>query len=345
MKSKKPLIVALTLISLGGFFLVYRPTPLDHALTTEWIENTFPQNPNDETILPFGYTLGNWPLQFQGEPIVTRLTYQKGPPTQFIESMVQIWRPVEVELTLFGPKTLVKGLGSDRWRVCFKSGFSCTQEKKVLWKALFPDEKLHRSDSISLTWFDGLDPLSARGVHLNIRTSTYQIDRFAVITETGAIQIFSLKTVLNPVGLEGRELFMKTLSSLKVKDDLASNRAWAESKIKSVSLQSVKGITDARVRFQRLIQIQNWIYSLLSVDPTQLASYFHLAGTTHLLAMDLLKSKQKYFENQEAWILNFKPLIGTLIAYAKDFKNSELEVKNMEALLQDILIEEKKLSH
>jgi hypothetical protein len=57
-----------------------------------------------------------------------------------------------------------------------------------------------------------------------------------------------------------------------------------------------------------------------------------------------MKSKQTYFPNQEAWILSFRPLFETLLSYAKDFSGSEQMVKNIEALLQDILIEQNKLS-
>jgi hypothetical protein len=107
----------------------------------------------------------------------------------------------------------------------------------------------------------------------------------------------------------------------------------------------VRRITDRKLRYQRLIIIQNWIYSLLSVDPTQATPFFHLAGVTHLLAMELMKSDRKYFENQEAWILSFKPFFETLIRYAQDFPKSEAQVKNMESLLQDILLQQSKLSH
>ncbi len=61
--------------------------------------------------------------------------------------------------------------------------------------------------------------------------------------------------------------------------------------------------------------------------------------------MDLMHNEKKYFDNQEAWILSMRPLFETLIAYAKDFPNSEAEVKNIEALLQDVLYEQNKLTH
>ncbi len=345
MITKKPLILGVALAGLiVGTVLMTVRSPFEKGLATEWIENTFPQNPDEESLLPFGYTIGIWPAQFEGDPIVTRLTYQKGPPTQFISSLVQIWKPIEVELTLHGPRTLLANQSAEAWRRCFQSGFSCKEQKSKFKQLLFPDETEHEKHQKVLTWFDGLDPWSARGVHLFIQAGTYRIDRYAVITPAGAVQLFSLKTASNPIGDAGRTLFQKTLASMKVKDDLPSNRAWIQNRIKTVNLKDVRALPDQKARLERLIRIQNWIFSNLSVDPSQLPSYFHLAGTTHLLAMELLKTKERIFENQEAWILGVMPLMKSLISYAQDFKDSEPEVKNMEALLQDILVEQKRLS-
>jgi hypothetical protein len=343
MKSKKALLASIAvLIASGVLWQLSKTSPVDRALKIEWIENTFPEKPDEESIIPFGYTLGSWPKTFLGDPIVTRLTYQKGPPTQFIQTLVQIWKPVEVELTLNGPRTLKPGFGADQWKTCFQSSYLCSDEKREIWKWLKVETK-EESES-TLTWFDSMDPLGPRGLHLNLRARSHQLDRYAIITPQGAIQVFSLKSALNPNGMEGKDLFLKTLSGLKVKDDLSSARAWIQTKIKGVSLDQARAIPDPKLRYQRLIQIQNWLFSLLSVDPTRVEPFFHLAGTTHVLAMDLMKTKEKVFENQESWILNFKPLLMTLIAYAKDFKDGGPAVQNMEALLQDILVEEKRIS-
>ena len=346
MKSKKALTVGLLAISAClGILLFLNHSPLTgNPLQTEWLENQFPTKPDDDTILPYGYTLGSWPRYFMGEPIVTQLTYQKGPPQKFIQKQIQIWKPIEVELEILGPTTILDKFGASRWKECFTTRFSCKEEKKKYLQQIFPDQSFHSYDETRLTWIDSLDSLSPRGTHLEIKSKTYQIDRYTLITESGATQTFSFKSVQNPVGLQARELFLKTLSSLKVKEDLASSRAWIQSKVSRVQLDEVKKIIDPKLRLDRLIQIQNWIYSLLSVDPTHVEPFFHLAGVTHLLAMDLMRSKQKYFENQEAWIGSLKPLFETLIAYVKDFPNSQNEVKNIELLLQDILLEQNKAS-
>ena len=347
MKSKKALIPVFLLIVVTGlaYFFHQRSQLASHALAVEWLENQFPQKLDEDMVLPFGYTLGPWPRNFGGDPIVTKLTYQKGPPQKFLQSLVQVWRPVEIELEIMGPKTIRKELTASGWKQCFESAFNCASEKKEYLASVYPEAGTRDDANVTLTWFDSLDPLAARGTHLKVEMSTYQIDRYTVITEKGATQTFSMKSIRNPLGAEARELLVKTISSLKVKEDLQSSREWIQNKIKTVKLDDVKKITDPKLRLGRLIQIQNWIYSLLTVDPTQVAPFFHLAGVTHLLAMDLLHNDKKYFDTQEAWILSLRPLFETLISYAKDFPHSEAEVKNIEALLQDVLYEQNKLTH
>ncbi len=344
MKFKKTLIT-LFLLSLGGsLYLFFQSSPLYSSLKIEVLNNYFPEKPDDDRILPFGYTLGPWPKDFRGEPIVTKLTYKKGPPLKFIDTLTQIWRPVEVELAITGPKTVVPGFKINEWRTCFQSEFSCSNEKILFWDRVFPEERKHAGKTIRATWFESPDPRGVRGVHLVVRTDTYEIDRFAVIVPNGSVQVFSLKSILNGPGIEARESFLKIMGSLKVNEDLANSRAWIEGKIKGVNLERIKKIPNLKERFEKLILVQNWIFSYLSINPTELDSFYHLAGITHRLAMDLLKTRDRVFENQEAWILNFHPLLSTLIRYAKDFSASETRVKSMEALLEDFLLKQSKLS-
>jgi hypothetical protein len=349
MKSKKLWIgLVFVAIAAGAYFLYLSKNPLAKALSIEWVENTFPEKVDEEgaqyTVLPYGYTLGAWPNYFHGEPIVTRLTYQKGPPKKFIQQMTQIWRPVEVELMLDGPKTIDATLSAQDWKNCFTQNNACLSAKKILLNYAVKDLLARPSINISFIWFDSLDPLGARGLHTHFESETYFVDRYTLFTEKGVAQSFSLKYVKNPLGLEAKDLFLKVMGGLKVKDDLNSSRAWIQNKIETVNLDQIRKITDPKLRLTKLIQVQNWVFSHLSVDPTQVEPFFHLAGVTHLLTLDLLHSNQEYFENQESWILSAKPLLETLISYAHDFEHSEEEVKNMEALLEDVLLVQQKMT-
>ena len=345
-------VISFVLLIAFAYALYLSHDPLGRPLQTEWIENTFPQKIDEESalwnILPYGYTLGAWPKYFHSEPIVTKMTYQKGPPQKFIERMIQVWKPIEVELTLLGPKTIDPHLSQLEWKACVQSRHSCLNQKKKLNQYAYQDLLKLKHETLVASWFDSLDPLAARGIHIHFEADTYFIDRFIPITEKGVAQVFSLKYVKNPVGLEAKDLFYQIIGSLKLNDHLDHSRIWIQNKIKSVNLNEIRKITDPKLRFLKLIQVQNWIFSLLSVDPSQSTPFYHLAGVTHLLSMDLLKQETQFYENQESWILQAKPLLETLIAYGKDFesmdpKNKEL-VTNMESLLQDILLLQQNIS-
>ena len=338
MKSTKAILAVFILSAAGAVALWWASSPLDSKLPLEILPAAGSAPPPGDPPLPFGHTLGPWPKSFRGEPIVTRLTYLKGPPAKFLEQLVQVWRPVEVEVAISGPKTISPSLRLADWRSCFGSEFRCRNEKKLFWERLFPERKSREKDLVTASWYESQEREGPRGVHLVIKAPTHQIDRFAVITPKGTLQVFSMKSVLNPVGIEAREVFLKTLARLKVSDDLTEGRKSIETRIRSVNFEELKRLPDPKERMEQLITVQNWIYSYLSVDPASLESFFHLAGITHRLAMDLLGSKQRYFENQESWILSFQPLLGTLIQYARDFPASENAVKNMEALLEDFLL-------
>ncbi len=349
MKSKNLRIVSVLVVALLiiGIYLLFHRDPLYLSLNEEWIENNFPEKIDDDTILPYGYTMGVWPNRFAGEPIVMKMTYQKGPPQKFIQTMTQLWKPVEVEVRLEGPRTIQEGVSVAQWKKCFSHSFSCNDQKKLFFAYALPAHD-QKNAQFSAAWFDSLDPLGARGVHFSLDHGTYFVDRYTVITEKGVAQNFTIQYVKSPIGIEGRDLFVKTLGGLKVKDDLAPSRAWIQNKIKSVKLGDIRALPELKARLPELIKVQNWIFSLLSVDPTQLASFFHLAGVTHMLGLDLMKAKEKTYENQEAWILNTKPLLESLIHYAKDFDPNAVETKqavtNMEALLSDVLLVQQQMT-
>ncbi len=343
MKSRRALTGIFLLTVIAGLFLFFRSSPLDQPLKTEFLAATSTASIGEDRIeknqiLPFGHTLGPWPGTFRGEPIVTRLTYRKGPPDKFLDQMTQIWRPVDVELTLFGPTTVSPNTPLERWKSCFTRRLSCKEEKNRFWSRVFPEKKSLEKHLSGIAWFESPVSTGAQGVRMTLLMPTHRIDRYAVITPKGAVQVFSLKTVLNPVGLEGRELFLQTLADLRVSDDLSAGRKQIEDQLRGFNLEAAKKIASPKARFESLIRAQTLICSHLSVDPTSIDSFFHLAGVTHRLAIDLLRSKERIFESQDSWILNFEPVLSALIRYARDFPNAEKPARNMEALLQDVLL-------
>ncbi len=333
-----------------GIFLIitlwlYRVSknPLSGTLEKEWLDQRFPEKIDTPDsiwqVLPYGYTLGPWPMEFKNAPIVTKLTYSKGPPKKFLQSITQLWLPVEVELSLLGPKTLIEGFTQNQWKACFESHWTCNSKREKILEYI-----AHKKDDAKLakvTWFDHLEQNGPRGIHLLWDYPKFQIDDFIVLTENGIAQGFELKSVKSDVGNEARSLLYQIFGSLKVKEDLVSSREWIQTKIKSVNLAEVQKIQDPKTRLSKLIEIQNWLFSLLSVNPTEVTPFFHLAGVTHLLALDLIKLQTVYFENQESWILSTKPNLDTLFRYSQDFEKPEIS-KQIETLIQDVLLQQQK---
>lgn len=349
MKSKKLTIlsVILAVLLVGASIWMYRVSrnPLCGTLEKEWLDQRFPEKIDTPDsiwqVLPFGYTLGPWPMLFRAEPVVTKLTYHKGPPSNFIQSFTQLWQPVEIELTFAGPKTLDKAMNQAQWKTCFESHFTCNlPREKVM------DYIHHKKDEAKvekITWFDHLEANGPRGVHVVWDYPKYRIDNFVIITENGIAQGFELKSVKNDRGDEARSLLYQTLGSLKVKEDLEGSRDWIQNKIRSVNLSAIQKMPLQKERLAKLIEIQTWLFSLLSVNPTEITPFFHLAGVTHLLAMDLTKLKTTYFENQEAWILTAKPNLDTIFKYSQDFNNPGITMQ-IDALIQDVLLQQQKSS-
>lgn len=344
MKSKKLAYLLMGALALGTLWY-YRSSrnPLFGMLEKEWLNQTFPEKVDTEDsiwqVLPYGYTLGPWPTQFRNEPIVTKLTYHKGPPKKFLQSITQLWQPVEVELSILGPKTLEEGTTQSKWKECFESHFTCNSKRSKILEYL-----AHQKDGgtlLSATWFDHLEVNGPRGVHLIWDHGKYQVDDFVLFTENGIAQGFELKTVKSDAGEEARALLYQTLGGLKVKEELSGSREWIQNKIRSVQLAQVQKIQNPKQRLLKLIEIQNWLFSLLTVDPTNVTPFFHLAGVTHLLALDLIKLQTTYFENQESWILSAKPNLDTLLKYSADFENASIP-KQIEALIQDVLLQQQK---
>ncbi len=352
MKSKKlaliPLLLIVFVFAIGyvGFrFFDSSRGPLNGSIEKEWLERRFPEKVDTADtiwqVLPFGYTLGPWPNQFRNEPIVTKLTYSKGPPKKFLQSITQLWQPVEAELTMMGPKTIDPELKQSDWKDCFESSWSCKSPRVKLLEYVSGGKKDGQLNKV--TWFDHLEPDGPRGLHLLWDFPKYRIDDFIVITESGIAQNFELKSVKSEIGDEARSLIYQTLGSLKVKEDLKASREWIQSRIRSVKLDEIQALGDRKQKLSRLIEIQNWLFSLLSVDPTEVTPFFHLAGVTHLLALELIKLQTTYFENQESWILSAKPNLDTLYQYSKDFEEVSIP-KQIEALIQDVLLQQQKSS-
>jgi hypothetical protein len=367
LKYPKPAVIIVALLCITAIFgWLYRtgvfkaenaPMPLENIAS--FFPESIDQTHSPYVTLAFGYTFGPWPKQFLDQPIVMKLPYQKGPPDQFIPKMTAVFAPIDAELQIDGPRTALapnsqKALSDIEWKVCFSSRFSCVGDKKAFHKTFYQDLSRWREgskkDRLDYSWFESDDPRGARGVHVHYQNTSIAVDRYILLTESGSGQSFTLKTTRTEVGESAREVFQKILGGLRVSTDLSNARAWTREQLKQVSLAKVRRFTPLAVRLSELIRIQTLLYSQLSIDPTQADAFLHLAGVTHLFGMDILKTREKIWESQEAWTKEIQPTLRTLMRYVRDFStdttpNRDAIQKNIEALLQDVLLLEKRLSH
>lgn len=350
MKSRIWLGILFGTSGLITLFLLLQTSSLDTSLPLEILPpGDARSDPGQSRILPYGHTLGPWPTHFRGEPVVSRLTYLKGPPKKFLETFSLIWAPVDAEISISGPKTPLPDFKRADWRECFQKNFLCSNPKKTFWSKVFPDREMHRKSEVRATWFESGSADGPRGVHLLIRSKSdsgrEQIeDRFAILTPGGTLQTLSIRVSNNPVGSEARGIFMQTIGSLKVHEDLTFGRAWIAGDLKDVDLRAQKTIPEPKTRLLRLIEVQNLIFAHMSVDPSTVDSFYHLAGVTHRLALDLLRTRDQWFKNQESWLNEFPSLLATLAKYSRDFPESNQVSERIEALLQDFLLEQSRLS-
>ena len=256
--------------------------------------------------------------------------------------MAQLWQPVEAELTLMGPKTLIEGKTQSDWKTCFESKWGCLSDRNLILD--YASRGKPANAFKKATWFDHPELEGPRGVHLHWDFEKYRIDDFVLITSNGIAQGFEMKTVKSGIGIDALDLFYRTLASLKVNENLSNGREWIQNRIKSVNLSEVQNNPDSRRRLLKLIEVQNWLLSLLSVDPTKITPFFHLAGVTHLLSLELIRLQDHYFENQESWILSSKPNLESIYQYSKDFDDASLS-KQIEVLLQDVLLKQQQSSN
>ncbi len=270
-------------------------------------------------ILPFYYTLGAWPRAWEGHPIVDELPYEKGPPTRFIGHFIEHWSP-DITLTWEGPKTPTGAPGQEGLKQCvLNRGWMCIALRhRALQRHVEEMRKLGRDLRWKLAWFVGEN---AQGVYLSATSKDREQDRYLLVTPKGTYQAIAMDTPVTPVGEEARRALRTAIGIVRVSDDLAPGRARVDHVLAGIQM---KGDESA----ERLSEIQSDLLAKISVDPSSFDAYYHLGGTSLLLARLLAKGSQVT-----------APVVTTLSSayqYARDMrpedpKTTELEGMAMEA--------------
>jgi hypothetical protein len=249
----------------------------------------------------FFYSLGAWPAEPLGVPVVHSLPYEFGPPTQFPGRVIAHWAPLEVQVVFEGPKTppeLLSALGQsptrESLRNCFlraEFSWSCLQQRRAVLKRHLGEiyEQLGRTARLSISWVkiqnDQLPvPERPEGVWIEARSSARTVLRFVGITWLGTHQAFALSHAGGAKGERAEALFRRALSTLKLTDHLPALRAWSERDLLEAQTDRLKGIRLEAPEFLREVAaLQSALLSRISVKPGEYDAYFHLGGTSSLL--------------------------------------------------------------
>lgn len=271
-----------------------------------------PKSTPEGDAIPFFYSLGFWPIQYQDSLIQYRLPYEKGPPEHFIGHVIANWTPGElppITLTFEGPKTPVEGFTRQQILHCMQNPFSwnCIRvRQRVLARPTqeathkFEEDYGEKIESWDVTLFltrtKNLSPEEkTQGLILTALSPSYRQDRYLVITPKGTLQSFILDTPRNLKGEEARSFFENSISTLSISDDLSSGVAWINERLKTLDLSSLQSKTELKKTLQNLVEVQTLLLSKLTIDPKVYDTYFYLAQ----VSADLLRKVTPFISQNE----------------------------------------------
>lgn len=324
-------------------------------------------------VMPFYYSMGAWPRTFQGKDVFYTLPYEKGPPIRFTGEVVARWSMPEVRVAFEGPKTPLKRDHSlfsrteveqcvTRWFGGSLGGImDCLDLREAVLERHIDALRLIHPVGWSIKWLRVSNPAlspdeQVQGIYLSAWNGSYGQDRFILVTEKGAQQTFILSYTISPEGNHAQELFQKAIRSLRVSDDLSPGRAWVDTSLERVRLQDLAPVETSFYHqdypsflhfASRIADIQSLLISKITVDPESYDAYFHLGGTSLLLARYAATQKKLPSTDLDparaSRILDLlsqaKPLVRTAYRYARDIGPGDRRT----ALLQSYWFDARKL--
>ncbi|MFZ9596666.1 MAG: hypothetical protein ACO3A2_11395 [Bdellovibrionia bacterium] len=248
--------------------------------------------------LPFFYTVGSWPEFFLGKPIFYSLPYEVAPPTRFVGHVVAHLRDPDISLSLEGPKTPEPRYSPEDLRSCFKNTrpslahWSCLSIRHTALRRSIAEMSENRSiERWSLQWFEVQNPAlppeeAPQGIHLSAESRLGWEDRFILVGADGTHQAMILRRPKTPEGEQALLLLEQALSTLRHFTELNSGIAFINQKLEDVHLVPLLNSSDPEEQALKLAQIQRLLISKITVSPDQFDPYFHLAGTSAMLAQN-----------------------------------------------------------
>jgi hypothetical protein len=257
---------------------------------TLWKMDPFMPASSDWLVTPFFYTIGGWPKVYDGHPVLYTLPYEKGPPTRFIGHVIAELESPDIRLILEGPKTPEKVKNQHELKECFLGGYnySCLTQRESTLNRHISEIRSFSPKRWTLKWFTVDNPMlppesQPQGIYLSAQSSSSIQDRFIVIGNNGTHQAVILHRTKNAQGDLAFDLVQKTIRSLRVFEELNSGRAWINRELQSIRLDELQGIQNKEILTAQLAEVQGFLISRISVEPSSYDSYFHLAGTSLML--------------------------------------------------------------
>ncbi len=257
------------------------------------------------------YFILNLPKNFNHQPVQFQISYKKGPPNHFI-SQIETQLAPDITLTFEGPKTPSPTVTRGEIRPCLteSQNWNCLALRQSLFER-WVSEPSPSSHLWHANWFQ-IDDLTlpteeqTQGVHLRADLDQEILDQYIVIQPSGTQQVIRLKRPRSPSGESAYELTSRILASIRVYPDLTAGRELVSRRLEEVRLEAIKNEADTARRRERLNDTQLLLISKISVDPGNLDSYFHLAGTSTW--MPEAKMAQRNLESAYLYARDIAPL-------------------------------------
>jgi hypothetical protein len=293
------ILITLSVLTATGF--AFKNTILQSPLWTPaslWRLTPYAPNTDDWVIAPFFYTIGGWPKKFAGKPIFYTLVYEKGPPTRFIGHIFANWSVPDIKVIFEGPKTPEKSMSQDEIKDCIlrKFSYQCLAIREGTLARHMDQIALISPESWTMKWFIVENPMippedQVQGVYLSAVGENWIQDRFIIVSSNGTHQAIILNRSKGPQGNAAFALMQNAIQSMRSFNELNSGRAWVNRELEEIRLDDLHLLKDSTRLIARLAEIQSLLISRISVDPGSYDSYFHLAGTSLMLAKNSIKTR------------------------------------------------------
>ncbi|MBN19682.1 MAG: hypothetical protein CL678_00240 [Bdellovibrionaceae bacterium] len=305
------------------------------------------------TSVPFFYTSGAWPLRFKEKTFIYSMPYQQGPPQRFIPRIKALWQAPNIRLLIEGPKTPLGLKENELLKPCLLGGslakkIAFAECLKIREKTLIPPLEQMKAVGLrnwKISWFEVQnekipETIRPRGIYMQANHTKRGQDRYIFVNSVGVHQSVSLDYPLTPDGEQAREIFKKSMRSMRVSDQLTTGRALVNRRLAAIKLKGTRSIKNSIHGMEKMIEIITLLISKVSVEPKSFDAFYHLGGTASILARQADSarvSRSHIFSADQLLLLNewtaiSKPMIQIALKYATDVSPGNPKLKNLENL-------------